>query len=85
MNNPKADTMKAASSLPQNWKSGERQNGAVLAVSLIMLLLITLIAVSSMQSTMLEEKMAGNTRDRNLAFQTTESGTTPEIGHADVS
>ena len=50
------------------------QRGAVLIVSLVMLLVITLIAVSSMQDTVLEEKMAGNTKDRNLAFQTTESG-----------
>ena len=50
-----------------------RQRGAVLIVSLVMLLVITLIAVSSMQGTVLEEKMAGNTKDRNLAFQTTES------------
>jgi type IV pilus assembly protein PilX len=50
-----------------------RQRGAVLAVSLVMLLVITLIAVSSMRGTILEEKMAGNTRDRNVAFQTTES------------
>ena len=50
-----------------------QQRGAVLAVSLILLLVISLIAVSSMQGTMLEEKMAGNSLDRNLAFQSTES------------
>jgi type IV pilus assembly protein PilX len=50
-----------------------RQRGAVLAVSLILLLVITLIAVSSMQGTVLEEKMAGNSLDRNLAFQSAES------------
>ena len=50
-----------------------RQGGAVLAVSLLLLLVITLIAVSSMQGTVLEEKMAGNSLDRNLAFQSAES------------
>ena len=50
-----------------------RERGAVLVVSLIMLLIVTMIAVSSMQGTVMEEKMAGNTRDRNLAFQTAES------------
>ena len=54
-------------------RSRYRQQGAVLVVSLIMLLVVTLVAVSSMQGTVMEEKMAGNTRDRNLAFQTTES------------
>lgn len=50
-----------------------RERGAVLVVSLIMLLIVTMIAVSSMQGTVMEEKMAGNSRDRNLAFQTAES------------
>ena len=50
-----------------------QQSGAVLIISLIMLLLLTLIGASSMQTTSLEEKMAGNLRDRNLAFQAAES------------
>lgn len=50
-----------------------RQRGAVLVVSLIFLLVITMLAVGSMQNTVLEEKMAGNASDRNLAFQATES------------
>jgi type IV pilus assembly protein PilX len=49
------------------------QSGVVLVVSLIMLLLLTLIALSGSQSTSLEEKMAGNMRDRNLAFQAAEA------------
>lgn len=51
----------------------QQQSGAVLVVSLIMLLLLTIIGVTSMQTTSLEEKMAGNMRDRNLAFQAAES------------
>jgi len=49
------------------------QRGAVLIVSLVILLIVTMLAVGSMQNTMLEEKMAGNASDRNLAFQSTES------------
>jgi type IV pilus assembly protein PilX len=49
------------------------QSGAVLIISLIMLLLLTLIGTTGMQSTSLEEKMAGNIRDKNLAFQAAES------------
>ena len=49
------------------------QNGAVLIISLIMLLLLTLIGTPAMQSTSLEEKMAGNMRDENLAFQAAET------------
>ncbi len=49
------------------------QQGVVLIVSLILLLLLTLIGTTGMQMTSLEEKMAGNMRDRNLAFQAAES------------
>lgn len=49
------------------------QSGVVLVVSLIMLLLLTLVGVTGMQTTSLEEKMAGNMRDKNLAFQAAES------------
>jgi type IV pilus assembly protein PilX len=50
-----------------------REAGAALAVSLIMLLVMTLIGITSMGTTNLEEKMAGNTRDRAIAFQAAES------------
>lgn len=59
------------------------QSGAVLAISLIMLLLLTLIGTTSMSGTSLEEKMAGNLRDRNLAFQAAESAL--ELGEAAVA
>lgn len=51
----------------------QHQSGAVLVISLIMLLLLTIIGVTGVQSTSLEEKMAGNMRDKNLAFQAAES------------
>jgi type IV pilus assembly protein PilX len=53
--------------------NGPRQAGAVLAISLIMLLLLTIVGVSATQFTGLEERMAGNLRDRNLAFQAAET------------
>lgn len=49
------------------------QCGAALIVSLILLLVMTLLGVSAMQGTVLEEKMAGNFRDRELAFQAAEA------------
>ena len=49
------------------------QAGAVLIISLIMLLLLTLIGVTGTGVSTLEEKMAGNMRDRSLAFQAAES------------
>lgn len=51
-----------------------KQQGVALVISLIILLLITLLAISSMNTTVLEEKMAGNYKDRNIAFQAAEAG-----------
>lgn len=54
-------------------QSLHKQKGVVLAISLIMLLLLTLIGTTGMQVTGLEEKMAGNYRDQSLAFQSAEA------------
>ena len=53
--------------------NSQHQSGAVLAISLIILLLLTIIGLTATQVTGLEEKMAGNLRDRNLAFQAAET------------
>lgn len=50
-----------------------RQQGATLVIALIILLLMTIIGTVAMQGTTLEERMAGNTRDMNLAFQASEA------------
>lgn len=50
------------------------QQGVALVVGLIFLLLMTVIGVSSIQTTTLDERMAGNANDRNIAFQAAESG-----------
>ena len=54
--------------------SKNSQQGAVLIVSLLILLIMTIMGVSAMQSSTLEEKMASNERDRNVAFQSAEVG-----------
>jgi type IV pilus assembly protein PilX len=54
-------------------RPGLRQRGAVLVVSLIILLLLTIVGITAMHTTTMEEKMAGNTRDRDLAFQSAEA------------
>jgi len=50
-----------------------QQRGAILIISLIMLLVLTILGVTGMRTTVLEEKMAGNLRDKNLAFQAAET------------
>ena len=49
------------------------QNGVALFMSLAMLLIITVLGLSSVQTTTLQERMARNARDTNLAFQSAES------------
>jgi len=50
-----------------------RQRGVVLIVSLILLMILTLIGVTAMQTSSLEERMAGNALDKHLAFQAAEA------------
>lgn len=49
------------------------ERGAVLLVSLVMLVLLTLIGLAGLRMVQLEERMAGNLRDRQLAFQAAEA------------
>ncbi|WP_439859700.1 pilus assembly PilX family protein [Pseudomonas sp. MBLB4136] len=49
------------------------QQGAVLIIALVMLLLLTIIGLSSMRGTSLQESMAGNMRDNNVALQAAEA------------
>lgn len=50
-----------------------RQQGVVLVVALILLLILTLLGLASVQSTSLQEKMAGNQRQHQLAFEAAEA------------
>lgn len=49
------------------------QRGAVLIVSLVFLLLLTLLATSSMQNATLQEKVAGTLTRRDASFQSAET------------
>ena len=51
-----------------------RQTGAILVVSLLLLLVLTMLGLTAMQMTRMEERMSGNTRDRDIAFQGAEAG-----------
>ncbi|SIQ38978.1 pilus assembly PilX family protein [Marinobacterium stanieri] len=52
----------------------QKHQGSALVVAMIMLVLIGIIGVGSMQTTTMEEKMSGNTRDKNISFQAAEAG-----------
>ena len=51
-----------------------KQSGATLIVGLILLLVLTVLGVSGMNTSRMEVRMAGNTQFRQDAFQLAESG-----------
>ncbi len=51
-----------------------QQRGAILVTSLLLLLTLTILGISVVQITRMQERMAGNQRDLNLAFQGAEAG-----------
>lgn len=52
----------------------KNQSGAVLIIGLIMVLLMTIVGLAAIRGSSLQEMMASNLRDRNLAFQAAEAG-----------
>ena len=50
-----------------------RQRGAVLVVSLLILLVMTVLGVAAMGTTTLQERMANNNRQQQVAFQAAEA------------
>ena len=50
-----------------------RQHGAVLIVALLFLVILTMLGLTAMSGTTMEERMAGNTRDINVALQAAEA------------
>ncbi len=54
--------------------SPHRQRGAVLVVSLILLVILTLLGMSVMNTSQLEERMAANVQEVNQSFHSAETG-----------
>ena len=68
------NAMTMTSNIPAgHHRAPRRQQGAILFVSLIILLLLTILGVTSMSSVTMEERMAGNMRDGDLAVQAAEA------------
>jgi len=49
------------------------QQGVVLIITLIVLILVTVLSLASIRATTTDERIAGNARDRNKAFQSAEA------------
>jgi type IV pilus assembly protein PilX len=58
----------------RNHKTPKRESGAALILALIFLLVMTVLGTSSMRTSSMQERMAGNMRDGNLGFQSAETG-----------
>jgi len=59
--------------LPHTTTRPRREQGASLVVALIFLVIMAMLGVTLANVTNLEERMAGNTRDRDLALQAAEA------------
>jgi len=59
---------------PMNNPSRRRQSGAVLIVAMIILVVLTLLGVTTMNTSSLQEKIASNTQEQVHAFQAAETG-----------
>lgn len=54
-------------------KNRQSQQGVTLVVAMIMLMLITIIGFSAMQTTTMQTRMSGNLRDKTTSFQAAEA------------
>jgi type IV pilus assembly protein PilX len=54
-------------------KFSRNQDGAVLIIGLLILLVLTILGITNMSTTSMQERMAGNDRDRQIAFQSAEA------------
>ncbi len=51
-----------------------KQKGAVLLVSMVLLLMLTIMAITVASNSSLQQRMSSNAQDQNLAFQAAETG-----------
>lgn len=59
-----------------SYKPHSLQRGAALITALVILVVLTVLGISAMRTSSLEEGIVGNLRDRDLAFQASETGLT---------
>lgn len=66
-----------------NSKSKHNQQGAVVIVALVILVILTIIGVALMESSVVQERMAGNLTEENVTFQAAEAAL--RAGEDDIS
>lgn len=62
-----------------------QQSGMALLISLVLLLLLTVIAITAAHQSTLQSRMAANSQQQNVAFQTAESGIQAWIAEYETS
>jgi type IV pilus assembly protein PilX len=72
MKHMQTNAMKRFAHSPWTPSPRSRHNGSVLIISLLILVVLTLIGITAMSTSGLEERMAGNVRDEQVAFQASE-------------
>ena len=75
-------TIQSKISLPR--AAAHRQKGAALVIGLILLMVLTLLAISGMNTATLELQMAGNAQYSENAFQASETGIETALREAKV-
>jgi type IV pilus assembly protein PilX len=65
---------RSTTSLVRMPQYSREQRGAALVMALVILLILTIMGVTAMSTSSLEQKMAGNIQDLTRAFQAAESG-----------
>lgn len=65
--------MTTIAAMPMVYHSAVRQRGAVLIVGLLILLVMTVLGVTAMGNSTLQERMANNNRQQQIAFQSAEA------------
>lgn len=58
-----------------------RQAGTALVFSLLLLLILTLLGISSMNNTLMQERMAANTRIQTALFESASAGVSDAVGY----
>ena len=59
--------------MPRQTRFRRRQRGAVLIFGLVVLLVVTMVGISGQQGTVLQERLAGNMRQNQIALQAAEA------------
>lgn len=59
--------------MKQSLSNRSRQQGALLIITMIMLVIVTMVTLTVVRTATVEERMAGNSRDRDKALQAAEA------------